>query len=58
MKGTKNGKIQLIDSEDLKNKHFGKVGTPSRNLYEFELIIEILKDATTHPKASLSRHCI
>ena len=58
MKGLKNRKLLLVDSEDLKDKHFGKVGTTSRDLYEFELKMEILKDATTHPKASLSRHCI
>lgn len=38
----KKGKMKMITLDELKDKHLGKVGTPERDDYEFELKVEIL----------------
>ena len=36
--------LKSIGLEELKDKHLGKVGTPKRDQYEYELSIEILAE--------------
>lgn len=36
--------MKTISLEELKDKHFGKVGHPKRDSYELELRVEILAD--------------
>jgi HTH-type transcriptional regulator / antitoxin HipB len=36
--------LKSIGLEELKDKHLGKIGTPGRDQYEYELSIEILAE--------------
>ena len=36
------GKMKMKTLDELKDKHLGKVGTPERDKYEFDLKVEIL----------------
>ncbi len=38
------GKMKKMTLDQLKDKHLGKVGTPKRDKYEFDLKIEVLGD--------------
>ena len=38
----KTGKMRMMTLDQLKNKHLGKLGTPERDTYEFELKVDIL----------------
>ncbi|MEN7982698.1 MAG: helix-turn-helix transcriptional regulator [Nanoarchaeota archaeon] len=38
------GKMKKMTLDQLKDKHLGKVGTPERDKYEFDLKIEVLGD--------------
>jgi DNA-binding XRE family transcriptional regulator len=38
----KTGKMRIMTLDQLKDKHLGKVGTPERDAYEFELKVDIL----------------
>jgi HTH-type transcriptional regulator / antitoxin HipB len=38
----KTGKMKMMTLDQLKDKHIGKVGTPERDAYEFELKVDIL----------------
>jgi HTH-type transcriptional regulator / antitoxin HipB len=38
----KTGKMKMMTLDQLKDKHIGKVGTPERDVYEFELKVDIL----------------
>ena len=40
--GTKKGKIKMMTLDQLKDKDLGKVGTPERDKYEFDLRMELL----------------
>ena len=40
--GTKKGNIQMMTLDQLKDKDLGKVGTPKRDKYEFDLRMEVL----------------
>ena len=39
---TTNRKMKMMTLDQMKDKHIGKVGTPNRDQYEFELRIEAL----------------
>ena len=41
---TQVGKSKIMTLDQLKDKHLGKVGTPDRDRYEFDLKIEILAE--------------
>ena len=36
------GKMKMMTLDQLKDKHIGKMGTPERDAYEFELKVDIL----------------
>ena len=36
------GKMRMMTLDQLKDKHLGKLGTPERDAYEFELKVDIL----------------
>ena len=36
------GNIEMMTLDQLKEKHIGKIGTPKRDKYEFDLKVEIL----------------
>ncbi len=36
------GKMKMMTLDQLKDKHFGQVGTPERDTYEFELKVDVL----------------
>jgi len=38
----KTGKMRMMTLDQLKDKHLGKLGTPERDAYEFELKVDIL----------------
>ncbi len=38
----KQGKVKMMTLDQLKDKHLGKVGTPDRDAYEFELKVDVL----------------
>jgi DNA-binding XRE family transcriptional regulator len=38
----KTGKMRMMTLDQLKDKHLGKLGTPERDTYEFELKVDIL----------------
>ncbi len=38
----KQGKMKMMTLEELKDNHLGKIGTPERDAYEFELKVELL----------------
>lgn len=38
----KQGNMKMMTLDELKDKHIGKVGTPERDDYEFELKVEVL----------------
>ena len=38
----KTGKMKMMTLDQLKDKHLGKLGTPERDTYEFELKVDIL----------------
>jgi DNA-binding XRE family transcriptional regulator len=38
----KQGDMKMMTLDELKDKHIGKVGTPERDDYEFELKVEVL----------------
>jgi HTH-type transcriptional regulator/antitoxin HipB len=38
----KTGKMRMMTLDQLKDKHLGKMGTPERDAYEFELKVDIL----------------
>jgi DNA-binding XRE family transcriptional regulator len=38
----KAGKMRMMTLDQLKDKHLGKLGTPERDTYEFELKVDIL----------------
>lgn len=42
---TTKGKIKMLTLDELKDKHIGKIGTPDRDKYEFDLKVELLGDA-------------
>jgi DNA-binding XRE family transcriptional regulator len=37
-----NGNIKMMTLDQLKDKHIGKIGTPERDKYEFDLKVEVL----------------
>lgn len=44
MEGNKN-KMRMMSLEELKDRDIGKLGTPDRNKYEFDLKMELLGDS-------------
>ena len=38
------GKMKKMTLDQLKDKHIGKIGTPERDKYEFDLKVEVLGD--------------
>lgn len=38
----KKGKMKIMTLDQLKDQHLGKIGTPDRDAYEFELKVDIL----------------
>lgn len=38
----KQSKMKMMTLDQLKDKHLGKIGTPERDAYEFELKVDIL----------------
>lgn len=41
---TKNKKMKMLTLDQMKDKDLGKIGTPERDTYEFDLRMEILGD--------------
>jgi len=41
---TKKGKMKMMTLDQLKDRDIGKVGTPDRDIYEFDLRMEVLGD--------------
>ena len=41
---TKNKKMKMMSLDEMKDKDIGKVGTPERDIYEFDLRMEVLGD--------------
>lgn len=41
---TNNKKMRMMTLDQMKDKHIGKVGTPERDRYEFDLRMEVLGD--------------
>ena len=39
---TKNKKMKMMTLDQMKDRHIGKVGTPERDKYEFDLRMEVL----------------
>ena len=42
MKKTNENRVKMMTLDQLKDKHVGKIGTPDRDRYEFDLRIEVL----------------
>ena len=41
---TKNKKMKMMTLDQMKDKYIGKLGTPERDKYEFDLRLEVLGD--------------
>jgi DNA-binding XRE family transcriptional regulator len=41
---SKNDKMKMMTLDQMKDLHIGKLGTPERDAYEFDLSVEILGD--------------